>query len=73
MVFSVFSIQLQGTSIRVQGCGIIHAIHVVIESDNLVVDDLGRVVGDIHDLLFNYRVHLSEYKEVVSSTLYMWS
>ena len=45
----------------------------VIESDNLVVDDLGRVVGDIHDLLFNYRVHLSEYKEVVSSTLYMWS
>ena len=50
MMFSVFSIHLQGTSIRVQGGGIIHAIHVVIESDNLVVDDLGRVVGDIHDL-----------------------
>ena len=45
----------------------------VIESDNLVVDDLGRVVGDIHDLLFIYRVYLSEYKEVVSSMLYMWS
>ena len=50
MMFSVFSVHLQGTSIRVQGGGIIHAIHVVIESDNLIVDDLGRVVGDIHDL-----------------------
>ena len=40
----------QGADIRVQGGGIIHAIHVDIQSTNLIVDDLGEIIGDYHEL-----------------------
>ena len=40
----------QGTDLRVQGGGIIHAIHVDIQSTNLIVDDLGEIIGDYHEL-----------------------
>ena len=33
-----------------QGGGIIHAIHVDIQSTNLIVDDLGEIIGDVHEL-----------------------
>ena len=33
-----------------QGGGIIHAIHVDIQSTNLRVDDLGEIIGDYHTL-----------------------
>ena len=40
---------LQGNDIRVQGGGIIHAIHVDIQPVNLIVDDLGEIIGDYHE------------------------
>ena len=40
----------KGTDLRVQGGGKIHAIHVDIQSTNLIVDDLGEIIGDYHDL-----------------------
>ena len=33
-----------------KGGGKIHAIHVDIQSTNLIVDDLGEVIGDYHTL-----------------------
>ena len=33
-----------------QGGGIIHAIYVDIQPTNLIVDDLGEIIGDIHEL-----------------------
>ena len=40
----------KGADLRVKGGGKIHAIHVDIQSTNLIVDDLGEIIGDYHDL-----------------------
>ena len=32
------------------GGGIIHAVHLNITVDNLVIDDLGTIVGDLHQI-----------------------
>lgn len=36
--------------IRVKGGGVIHAVHVNIETENLIVDDLGEIIGDLHSI-----------------------
>lgn len=32
-----------------QGGGHVHAVHVDITADTLIVDDLGKIIGDIHN------------------------
>lgn len=36
--------------IRVKGGGVIHAVHVNIETEDLIVDDLGEIIGDLHSI-----------------------
>ena len=35
---------------HIEGLGHVHATHVHIEAGTLIVDDLGRLVGDEHDI-----------------------
>ena len=39
----------QAGTLHVKGHGLIHAVNLTIEADTFIVDDLGRVVGDVHD------------------------
>ncbi|WAR25690.1 hypothetical protein MAR_011394 [Mya arenaria] len=36
--------------LNIQGGGIVHAIHVNIEAQQLIVDDLGEIIGDFHNI-----------------------
>lgn len=35
---------------RVKGVGSVHAVKINIEAGNLVIDDLGEVIGDVHSI-----------------------
>ncbi|KAK3576661.1 hypothetical protein CHS0354_004945 [Potamilus streckersoni] len=43
-------IDIQADTIRVRGGGHVHAVHININSATLIVDDLGRIVGDFHSI-----------------------
>jgi len=40
----------QADKLWVQGGGLVHAVKVTIVAGTLVVDDLGQIVGDLHDI-----------------------
>ncbi|KAH3816394.1 hypothetical protein DPMN_117910 [Dreissena polymorpha] len=40
----------QADTLRVQGGGRIHAVHVDIRAQQLTVDDLGEIIGDLHTI-----------------------
>lgn len=41
---------LQAEMLRVNGGGIVHATTVNIEAESLIVDDLGEIIGDLHNV-----------------------
>ena len=41
--------KFKANKLWVQGGGHVHAVHVDMEAKDLIVDDLGLIVGDIHD------------------------
>lgn len=36
--------------LRIQGGGFVHAVHLNLTAGEMIVDDLGRVVGDTHSV-----------------------
>ena len=36
--------------LRIRGGGVLHAVHLNLTAEEMVVDDLGRVVGDTHSI-----------------------
>ncbi|WAR26294.1 hypothetical protein MAR_011998 [Mya arenaria] len=43
-------INIQANTMRVAGGGIVHAVHVNIGAQQLIVDDLGEIIGDFHSV-----------------------
>ena len=41
---------MQANTLEVKGHGHIHAVHINLTANTMVVDDLGLVIGDRHDI-----------------------